>query len=76
MAVEGETSGKAHVKSGVSQGSVLGLLMFILYINNIDDDIKSKLRIFADDSLLYLGIECTDDCNQLQKIMNKLVNGQ
>ena len=76
MAVEVETSGKAHEKSGVSQGTVLGLLMFLLYINNIDDDIKSKLHLFADDSLLYLGIECTDDCNQLQKILDKLMNGR
>ena len=74
VAVEGETSGKAHVKSCVSQGTVLGRLMFLLYINNIEDDIKSKLRLFADDSLLYLGIECTDDCNQLQKYLDKLVN--
>ena len=76
MAVEGETAGKSHVKSGVSQGTDLGLLMFLLYINNIEDDIKSKLRLFADDSLLYLAIECTGDCNQLQNIMDKLVNGQ
>ena len=61
VAVEGETSGKAHVKSGVPQVTVLGPLMFLLYINDIGDDIKSKLRLFADDSLLFLGIDCTDD---------------
>jgi hypothetical protein len=48
--------------------------MFLLYITDIGDDIKSKLRLFADDSLLYLGIDCTDDCNQLQKDLDKLVN--
>jgi hypothetical protein len=74
VAVEGETSGKAHVKSGVPQGTVLGPLMFLPYINDIGDDIKSKLRLFADDSLSYLGIDCTDDCNQLQKDLDKLVN--
>ena len=59
--VDSETSGKAHAKSGVPQGTVLGPLMFLLYINDIGDDIKSKLRLFADDSLLFLGIDCTDD---------------
>jgi len=61
VAVEGETSGKAHVKSGVPQGTALGPLMLLLYINGIGDDIKSKLRLFADDSLWYLGIDCIDD---------------
>ena len=73
VAVEGETSRKAHVKPGVPQGTVLGPLMFLLYINDIGDDILSKVRLFADDSLLYLGIECTDDCNPLQKDLDKLV---
>jgi hypothetical protein len=48
--------------------------MFLLYINDTGDDIKSKFRLFADDSFLYLGIDCTDDCNQLQKDLDKLVN--
>jgi hypothetical protein len=43
-------------------------------INDIGDDIKSKLRVFADASLLFLGLDCTDDCNQLQKDLDKLVN--
>ena len=43
------------------QGTVLGPLMFLLYISDIGDEIKSKLRLLADDSLLYLGIDCIDD---------------
>ena len=43
-------------------------------INDIGDDIKSKLRLFADASLLFLGLDCTDDCNQSQKDLDKLVN--
>ncbi|XP_071132943.1 uncharacterized protein [Mytilus edulis] len=74
VAVEGETSTNAFVKPGVPQGTVLGPLMFLLYINDIGDDIKSKLRLFADDSLLYLAIDCKDDCNQLQIDLDKLVD--
>ena len=73
VAVEGETSGNAQVKSGVPQGTVLGPLMFLLYINDIGNEIKSKLRLFADDSLLYLAIDCKDDCSRLQKDLDKLV---
>ncbi len=73
VAVEGETSCKSRVKSGVPQGTVLGPLMFLLYINDIGDNILSKLRLFADDSLLYLGIENRQDSLQLQEDLDKLV---
>jgi len=73
VAVEGETSGNAQVKSEVPQGTVLGPLRFLLYINDIGNEIKSKLRLFADDSLLYLAIDCKDDCSRLQKDLDKLV---
>ena len=43
------TSEGAHVLPGVPQGFVLGPLMFLLYISDITADIKSNVRIFADD---------------------------
>ena len=41
------------VISGVPQGSVLGPVLFLLYVNDITDNIKSHMRLFADDSVVY-----------------------
>ena len=54
--LDGESSDHVPVSSGVLHGTVLGLLMFLIYINDITEDISSQLRLFADDCLLYLPI--------------------
>ena len=43
----------APVSSGVPPGTVLGPLLFSLYINDISTDIESKIRHFADDCICY-----------------------
>ena len=48
-----ELSSFVPVLSGVPQGTVLGPLMFLLYINDITKGINSPLHLFADDFLLY-----------------------
>ena len=52
VVVNGEISNWASVTSGVPQGSVLGPLLFIIYINDIDVDIVSRIAKFADDTKL------------------------
>ena len=51
--LNGKSSEWLHVEAGVPQGSVLGPLLFLLYINDITVDIKSNIRIFADDVSLF-----------------------
>ena len=57
--INGKVSGWAEVKSGVLQGSVLGPLLFLIFINDIDDGIISKIWKFADDSKI-----CNKVCNE------------
>ena len=54
------------VTSGVPQGTVLGPILFLIYINDLPEYLThSKLRLFADDSIIYK-ITCQDDCKKLQ----------
>ena len=53
VVLNGQTSTWELVKSGVPQGSVLGPLMFLIYINDLPDNIQSTCKIFADDTSLF-----------------------
>ena len=48
--LEGEGSDEVLVSSGVLQGSVLGPVLIILYINDLPDNVQSQIRLFADDT--------------------------
>ena len=60
------------VLSGVPQGTVLGPLLFSLYINDITEDIDSELRFFADDCVCYREIKDTEDTVKLQEDIDRL----
>ena len=67
VVVEGEESDSAPVTSGVPQGSVLGPILFLVNINDLPDDIVSQVRLFADDTAIYLTLENKSDSDKLQR---------
>ena len=73
VVVDGKNSREVHVKSGVPQGTVLGPLLFLIFINDIGDDITSKIRLFADDCLLYNVVETSENVRNLQEDLDRLV---
>ena len=58
--------------TGVPQGSALGLVLFCVYINNLDDGILSKISKFADDTKLARRVCRKEDVNALQEDLNGL----
>ena len=72
VVVEGQKSQSVDVESGVPQGSVLGPSLFLFYINDIPTGIDSTVRLFADDTVVYLTISSDKDCSVLQADLAKL----
>ncbi len=71
--LDGSSSDTVPVSSGVPQGTVLGPLLFLLYINDLPLSTPNySTRLFADDSLLFRAAKTTDDCRLLQNDLNAL----
>jgi hypothetical protein len=72
VVVDGTHSRSVHVESGVPQGTVLGPLMFLCHINDLPLSVKSYVRLFADDCLLYRTIHTMQDHIDLQSDLHQL----
>ena len=72
VCINGQFSNWAPVTSGIPQGSVLGPLLFVIYINDLPDDITSDIFLFADDTKIFNRIDSQEDANNLQANLTKL----
>jgi len=66
VVADGGSSNWCHVKSGVPQGSVLGPLLFVLYVNDLPHLLKSKVKMFADDIKLWSIVKTKEDEKLIQ----------
>jgi ribonuclease P/MRP protein subunit RPP40 len=73
VCLTGSSSGWANVSSGVPQGSVVGPLLFLIYINDIDNGIATRILKFADDTKLYRQVGTANDNANLRNDLEKLV---
>ena len=72
VVLENGKSGTVPVTSGVPQGSVLGPILFLIYINDLPDKTRSKIRLFADDMAIYLAVSNLQDAQILQHDLDHL----
>ena len=59
--VDGSSSDWADIASGMTQGSVLGQTLFLIYINDRLDVVHNLVKLFADDAKLYAVVNTVDD---------------
>ena len=69
---EGFYSTWSNTNAGVPQGSVLGPYLFLLYINDITENIRTNIRLFADDTTLYTVIENEDSIHLLNEDLRQI----
>ena len=75
VVLNGQCSSWADINAGVPQGSILGPLLFLIYINDLSDGLKSECKLFADDTSLFSVVNdmntSSSDLNEdLEKIGN------
>jgi len=72
VVLDNKRSDSCNVLSGVPQGTVLAPLLFLVYINDLPLHVSCKVRLYADDVILYSNINSVEDCHQLQRDLDSL----
>ena len=57
VVINGQASGWTYIKAGVSQGSILVPLLFLIYINDVVTELHASIRLFVDDTSLYIIVD-------------------
>ena len=74
VVVDGRHSRPVPVKSGVPQGTVLGPILFLLFVNDMENCVQNcKISSFADDTRISRRISKWTDCNLLQEDLNRII---
>ena len=73
VVVDGEDSNWKSVLSGIPQRSVLGILLFLIYIKDLDNNVKSNILKFADDTKVFRKVNTDGDKQNLQNDLDRLV---
>ena len=74
VTVNGESSEFKKVTSGIQQGSVLGPLLFVIFINDLPEQVNSECYLFADDTKIFREIKGSDDHTILQNDINTMLD--
>jgi retron-type reverse transcriptase len=72
VSVNNSESRDRPVTSGIPQGSVLGPILFVIYINDVPECVNASTYIIADDTKIYKEISCEDDVSGLQADLDQL----
>ena len=72
MVLDGKSSQEYPVNVGVPQGSILGPSLFLLYINDLPDDVICDIAIYADDTTLYYNCDWASDLWQQLELASEL----
>lgn len=72
VSIEGVSSDECDVNSGVPQGSVLGPLLFLVFVNDLIEDSPVKARLFADDCVIYTEVKSVNDQIMLNEYLSQI----